>query len=1182
MTTVPYDPSALAPSNKLTVRWGVNTHQKIYVPTGAPFYSATLTLNDVPLIEGKDYEYTYSLSPLEVSEHSWWGALQFILPVAGIVECEMQVVGGSFLSDPVGALDTLIKKVNENNTRDWETQITDRPVLFPAAVTYDSWYDFLNKQYVSGSLDTLSVSNDTVIDYTLAPSNAMIVAKLETFKSLLQTINADGHVDSVDPHNTTVVQLKAHPALSPVPNARKVYDKGLGELARSLAANGFTYEDISGYLTTDVEYPYTGTMVFSTSKILERGSAFFELGYQINIAADVLTLPNVSLYTPEHTLVMNPKNIRFNNADVVSVATIGKYVGDDTEEEPRLSVVSYNLDVKGDGSSSNPITINNTSLDATDNTSMSPGGVRLVNAAGPQRRGYAVTPRAVNTLTSALSDYVTMDFTINGSVLANKEITFTASSIGLGKVNNTRDLAKPLSESQILALGIISVKNHKHPFTEFNYLPATATVPGLVKILQTQSTETGGVLSPNSVKVRADQITARHASYSNRLGRTDFDHATSQGGMLSVSNWDLSVDTPIEVHTSVNGIVSRRYISGNVNLNNIQVTNWHLRENHADGRWDTAYDLGTPIGLHPNSRRITVDETYGTLGSPSRTARVKLRLANLPGQRLRYKITGSKRLSCWVNNNELFSGASPDAGLIQGNVTVNSGALAISIEISTGPGIPGWVEAIFYDDYDRIVAVTDASWVTAMDRQLVPPNNTTFFLYGDTGSGLVYATASPEDPTVIDPSRVMLGVIRTGDTGISGAVGNKVSLPKLVDIGQYNAMDRHISDPDAHSLPYKEDRFEVRAVARSEDTTISQWWGEGIGKACLLNMPNRVLWTKDHYSSDVSPVWKWGWCRVSPGQHSPYRYYGNDNTYGNISSWWGYVTNAGQLRDGIREQKWTLGSELALGGLRTLVLGLTPTLGVSNELTLSPVTIGTVTLTDTSTSGNIVHAQPSVTPLEFTVVSDTIENPGPVPDGPQRWTLQYCYRANDGELDILMFSATAARLTTLRIPTSTHTLFASGDMGVMGSYPTNMTLDGIVAGNLYTPPCAQDLNDYTELYRCYPTTALTEYFNQEEESINEVRTVNSYVNGLLGGGFTDIILTRYPTGIPVSTPHVEYYDYHRGLPIGWLPLKTRDADFKIGRWGGVQGLSPVRVAGIYRRGRWGVGAATWRYILDKL
>lgn len=1183
MVNMPYDPTGVSHENIVSSKQLAYTDQSIYVPKGAPFYSATVKLDGELLTEGIDYEYVYSLAPLETSELGWWGGIMLVAPTSGMLEWTLQSVGGRYVVDVAGAMDTLIKLLNSAPPLDWETQITHKPVLYPATITYDSWYDFLNKIYLSTELDTLGQTVASGVAPELSVTGIKIRNELVTLRALLDTSHAEIHADAVNVHNTTTVQLAAQRVEDQVQSTHYVYDKGLGELTRYLAKNGFTYDDLIGYLTETAERPYLGTMRFSVPKILERGLSYIELGEVAKITGKYIKTAGMTFDTPEHNLTITATGAKYDGNDIVTVGTLPLYIGGDTSEEPRIKVTSYNLDVTGDGSSVNPITIKYNIIEATDNPARPPGGVVASDVPGTARRGAAVTSFAVSEVRRDLETYVPSVYSVNGKRLNVPKITITRDELGLGTLDNTADMLKPLSVDLLAGLDERSDIGHAHDFEELGYLPGTSTVAGTVVLADGDDDRPGAVLTPAVLKSVVDEVDRLQAVNTDKIGRSLVDHTSSTGGQVQVSGWRLTVDTVLPVLAVVGGVVTEAEITGIVNLDNITVTDWYSPNNYDDLNWAPALLPVQPPQLHSIAKVLSVDETFYQIGSPTKKGIFKGRLGNVDRQYVNYSIRASRHVSLRINGESVIENTLSGGATLQGRTFVTEGPLVVGIGITTGASTAGWLEAIFYDDSGRIIGYTDDSWQVAYEGVKYVPDNNVFYLYGDISTGKLVALGAPHNPEVIDASRVMIGVVYTSTGkvkvdlfGVSETEGTLV-YERLVDIGQYESLYEHINSPTAHHGLLHEVNFVPRPVLRDSDTIVYNWRGPDITSEYDVTINDlTVNVTTVEYSAVTVPVWELAWLSVLPPVHSPYRYTDGDCVIGNVSSWTSYLASDGKLRTGSRVSGYTLGSELSVGGYRRLVLDIMPVTNPTNELTLSPVSLKYAVFNDDTT------VTPQYVTIAHTFTTDVLVSNGPIPTGPQRWTVQYKHNRKTNVLDILYYSDYALRKMSITVPVGVGNTISGGDVGVMGESPITSTFNAVLSGTLFEPPTADDLNSYNVLYGSYLTEAVSDWLLGEQGTVSEVNTDLSYAMGNLAVGYSDFVQLTYPTSSGSTQPTVTHYEHHRGLPVGWLPRTVREVDFKLGRWAVQHVPNPTTIVGIYRKGLWGVSSSTWRYVCGKL
>lgn len=830
MYSYPYDPTGKAATNKFSEEHIVssdNRSERVLRLRHAPFFKPlTITYgnSDTPLTEGVDFEYAYELPELDDSVVGpVYMGVNLVNPlVVGSVRVAGQLLGGTFYQPYYEMLDDLIKHLNSPVSASW-LSVLNRPALMPPMPSATSWDDLLNKKYLASAIRDLKVGSEV--------AHAAIKAKLDALKAEVEKIYSDivafdypGHAATWNPHDTSVTQIGAHPEAAKVPDAMMAYGKSLKQLTTEVRALGLPQSEIDKYLAYNCFKDVSGVFVqmIAANRPLFRSPAgetellFTDTTYEIRSNGAVVLAVGVDLADTSESYIewiVGPNKLRvassannlgmasltINGAALLNGITIQDYQaqggGGTDPDDNELKISGIGIRFEGKGSLTDPVKGH---LIVPQATLTAAGAAKLKSTPGTETTGFAAATDAVAAYQQQQSNFVLKETRINDQKMDTGSLTLTKGSLRLGAVDNTADLAKPLSKDLRDALVLFAEKNHKHDWNGFGFLPSSATVYGVTKYAST----TGGLAQ---LKAVAPAVLVNLASRAEAL-RLALQN-TNPSAVVDFAAVDKSVWT---VNSGRNGLSVQdlRYffvlagerkegrVSGTVNIDTTPMFNWMLATNVDEKRWAPAVkhntQLSEDLGDLPTCA-VTVGRTASEMGALAYSSMLFKERVMTPRGQLRVRCQAQGKISIYVDG--INRGGGVDFAALAVDVTPG---VEHTVGIRVDADAPTKIAGAWFDIMDRdfIMAYSQPGTRIGTLEEFYNPNGMRHYLYMNMRSGSLFSRGEIAPTVGIDLTTVLVGYVDIPITGLVAAA--TINMDALVDYGEFKELETHALLTNVH------------------------------------------------------------------------------------------------------------------------------------------------------------------------------------------------------------------------------------------------------------------------------------------------------------------------------------------------------------------------------------------------
>lgn len=830
MYSYPYDPTGKAVTNKFSEEHIISTEnrsERVVRIRHAPFFKPlTITYgnSDTPLTEGVDFEYAYELPELDDSVVGpvYMGVNLINPQVSGSVRFAGQLLGGTFYQPYYEMLDDLIKHLNNPVTASW-LSVLNRPALMPVMPSATSWDDLLNKKYLASAIRDLKVGSEV--------AHAAIKAKLDALKAEVEGIYRDivnfdypGHASLWNPHDTTVVQIGAHPESAKVPDAMKAYGKTLKTLTAEVRALGLSQTEIDKYLAYNCFKDVSGVFVqmIAPNRPLFRSPAgetellFTDTSYEIRSNGSVVLAVGVDLENTDESYIewvvgtnklriassanqLGMASLTLNGAALLNAVTIQDYQaqggGGTDPDDNELKITGIGIRFEGKGSLADPVKGH---LIVPQATMAASGAVKLKSGPGTEIAGYAAATDAVAAYQQQQSNFVLKDTRVNDMKMDQGSLTLTKTHLRMGSVDNTADLAKPLSKDLRDAIMLLAEKNHKHDWNGFGILPATAASHGVTKYAST----VGGlaqlkavapaVLVDLAARAEALRVALQNTNPSAVVDFAAVDKATwlVNSGRNGVSVQDL------RYFFVSSGERKEGRVTGTINLDTTPMFNWMLATNLDEKRWPAAVlhdtQLTMDLGDLPTCA-VTVGRTASEMGALAYSSMLFKERVKIPRGQLRVRCQAQGKITIYVNG--VSQGSGDDFVVVTIAVKPD---LEHTVAIRVDSDAPSKIAGAWYDILDRdfIMAYSQPGTRVGTLEEFYNPNGMRHYLYLNMRTGSLFSRGEIAPAVGIELGAVLIGYIDVPTTGL--IAGATYSMGSMVDYGEFKELDVHAEVVNVH------------------------------------------------------------------------------------------------------------------------------------------------------------------------------------------------------------------------------------------------------------------------------------------------------------------------------------------------------------------------------------------------
>lgn len=839
MQSYPYDWKGTNPENAFTedrIVEGELPEDRVVILHHRPFFGNQLVVTPAggttPLTPGTDYQLVYQLTELDDSvASSVYCGVQLLNPaVGGALRFTGQHLGDTFYSPFVDILDELVKYLNNPVDVDW-LKLENRPTLYPPQPAATSWADLLNKKYLASAVRDVELDAGT--------ANAAIRSKLAALKNTVNALAADiaafnypAHIANHKAHNITLAQTGAHPLTLKTPDTFLAYGKTLRQLTAEIRALGLQQADIDKYIEKWACKDVTGTFVQQLAPnrslfksqggqseitftdtafvIKSNGSVILSAGYdpadttlrfmEWKSGVNTLRIESSGSALGMDKLTLNGKVLLTTNLLLQYQATDNGGAGD--PDDNKLWVEGRNgLAFTGKGSKADPVKGTLTPPKASTTVK---GVAKLKSGPGTETAGVAATPNSLTPYEGKANEYVLKSTMINSVAMDTGTRTLNKADVGLGNVDNTADLAKPISQDQQAVIDGLSPTGHTHTWDELGLTAATSITKGLARYTMLPDGLAGqkGV-TPSILKELSDRLDIIAAALTDVKPGT-----TAEFAAINASNWTVSGTKRgmsvqdlgyfyLQGGNKANGVVS-----GSVDFQTTPMFNWFMPTNTMEKQWPLSV-LNTGAGVSFTGisatpklplNAVPVGLTANGMGALSVVSLLaKERVVTQSGS-LDIYVAGGGVCTVYVDGREVATGNSPlhvVAGLEAGN-TAHTVGIRVDCNDATKAA------ALMYEIWDESVPLCRSEVgkpIAQLQEFVLNADGLRHYLYLNMITGSLFSRAEPVESQGIDINFSLVGYV---DVPVGGLTVSKIAFGKMFDYGASKEISAHIARKDVH------------------------------------------------------------------------------------------------------------------------------------------------------------------------------------------------------------------------------------------------------------------------------------------------------------------------------------------------------------------------------------------------
>lgn len=881
MNAYPFDSKGTAVTNHFTEERIIESDDpaaRVVILQHRPFYqglTVRMATATNPLTEGTDFEYAYQLTPLDDSlAFPVFCGVNLINPaINGKVIFDGQLVGGTYYDGFVEQLDELVKYLNNPSSADW-LKVDKRPSLFPVIPAATSWADMLNKKYIASAV------HDVELDAGAA--NDLIKEKLDALKSNIEALGAEidafnyaAHIAANNPHGTTAAQVNAHPVSLKTPDTFLAFGKNLRTLTAEIRALGIQQSDIDKYIEQWVFKDIKGTYVQmvapnrplfksanGTADILFTDTSFelrsnggmaLAAGFKPDGASPAFiewkSGTNV-LRIESSGSVFGMDKLTLNGKMLLTTTTLLNYQGQGSGSEPtdpddtKLWINGDGIVFTGKGSKADPVKGTVTPPTATTTVA---GAVALKATKGAETSGVAATPQALDPYGSQLATFVPKATRLNSVPMDDGSRTMTKADLGLGNVDNTADVDKPLSTDLQAGLDGLAAKAHKHAWSELNVPTATYAGLGIARFAASEAQlATGKGVAP-VVLYQLGQVldvVAEKLKDANPKAVTDYSVIGDSTWTVASSKKSLSVQDMKYFYMSA-GERKESVVTGSINLETTPMFNWFSPDNIIETQWQKGVIHNTQLpsdAIAPTNLMLlgkSLGLTASQVGDLSVISLLAKERVVCKSGILNVYAVGGGNITILVDDIQVATGASPLAvqAEVDASLTMHTVAIRVDCNDSAKPAAIGFD---IWDDLWPVVCSTVDTRITQL-AEFINPLNVRHYLYMNMKTGSLFGRAEPIQSVGLDVERTLIGFVDTDGTGVPTTT---VSFTETVDFGRFNELETHRVAVPAH-VPKTTDWFlaDNPSMKRIGVGRLPATWAVGspVGSAGAVSLPSGIL-----------------------------------------------------------------------------------------------------------------------------------------------------------------------------------------------------------------------------------------------------------------------------------------------------------------------------------------------------
>ncbi len=546
----PYDPAGTNPAclvkgeqHKLEDypnKWGC------IIPLFAPFYRKDLTLRHVeedrPLYEGIDYYlgHYYEAASVENKMPIFGSVMIIDQTLSGTIEfVKYRTLGGRY-NMLKRIIDVHLNQVDLRDPRnlDWE-DVMRYEMAIPSVDAPENIGEAIANDLPTGALDRVRKALERLNEAQKQGYDNVIEA-LVSLTDKIHAHDVDNHESKRGRHRITAEQLGALHRDATAVDSVKAYGYVLADLVTLINLLGENAEDTDNLFRL-IGDSLEGRVRFDGSNVVirnENGAAVISL---VNGDLNIVSNSNIILdgdtansndnissslragdnLLSVHSDAGNDNTAVYNGFFLIHVGNIADFMPPPDYVDTIIHTgETETVYLTGRGIKGSPLTGYATFPEVATDTN---GVYRLSHSIYSSDKSRAASGRALYRLNQLVSGKLDNTFTINGHRL-NKDITITASDLGLGKVNNTAPGDKPASNAFKSEAAKKANASHTHDPSDFKNIPlANHDTYGLTKITPTRSGRTDIAATPSMLNDPYQEQLVAENNLSGKMPSLPFD-----------------------------------------------------------------------------------------------------------------------------------------------------------------------------------------------------------------------------------------------------------------------------------------------------------------------------------------------------------------------------------------------------------------------------------------------------------------------------------------------------------------------------------------------------------------------------------------------------------------------------------------------------------------------------------
>ena len=481
-----FDPVGSSPDNlirKEEHRLSVADKTSMLVsPQYGPFYSARLFDKFGNVIDKKYYTYGDAIPELlGVVENQLYHNIILNNITEDSVFIDYQTVGGEYVRISHEFLSYLVSALNEAITTNFDN-VMNVPHKVPVYQHRHHWIDIKNTELIRNTIDALRRNVEVYGDGDISEQLDLLSARIETIANTLIRYRLDEHtnlaiVDGRVAHQLTAADIGSEVKNSSAANADMFYGITYIKYLEEQYAESLNWDKLKDYLKVKAVHTIEDDLIVN-GKINWGGIV------KDNMTSDGLfrlgSSKSIKFGSDGAYLNLTNTTIDFNGYKIYDWLSALEY-SSAVEGSYSVSIRSDYFTITGLGTVAKPLLLD---VKLNPSTEHDNGFVQVAREADDRSDGWGFSSGSAYGILDSIQNHLLRTVTINGHVIDN-DVTITAADIELGKVDNTSDKAKPVTDAELVELDKLSDLDHRHSWVDLGIPTSNIGVLGVDTIANT-------------------------------------------------------------------------------------------------------------------------------------------------------------------------------------------------------------------------------------------------------------------------------------------------------------------------------------------------------------------------------------------------------------------------------------------------------------------------------------------------------------------------------------------------------------------------------------------------------------------------------------------------------------------------------------------------------------------------